>query len=69
MSLLAAEPTSPGQISEVLLIHHLKHNSKEGEARFACLCSAPSVCAGISNSRAVNVAPFKDSEFSLEIGR
>lgn len=30
MSLLAAEPTSLGQISEVLLIHHLKNNSEEG---------------------------------------
>lgn len=30
MSLLVAEPTSPGQISKVLLIHHLQHNSKEG---------------------------------------
>lgn len=40
MSLCATELTSPGQIREVPLIHHLKHNSKEagGSIYLPVLC-------------------------------
>lgn len=53
----------------------VKHSSfinraqQEGQAGLACLCCASSLWTGISISRAVHTAPFKDSEFSLETGR
>lgn len=61
---LPAGPT--GQISAA---HSSIKLSQEGQAGFACLCCASSLRTGISISRAVNTAPFKDSEFSLETGR